>query len=196
MVLLPAISRVQPHTAGIGQSQSHHQFEDTTSPSYSRYRRKMSEYHARSVCYAEPACGRFCHKRSLGLVESSGFHADRPLPPAPAGHRQSIHPFAHIGIAACRPDMRPRWQDDHPRSTASTRRKARGSIPASTRTVVPSDQAISIRSGGRAGMSGGNIGQGRHLDTSQAPDRLVRCRRLRRLQRLTPHIKLTRADAV
>jgi hypothetical protein len=24
-------------------------------------------------------------------------------------HRQSIHPFAHIGIAACQPDMRTRW---------------------------------------------------------------------------------------
>jgi hypothetical protein len=45
--------------------------------SYSRYRREMSEYHARSVCYAESGCGKFCHKRSLGLVESSGFHADQ-----------------------------------------------------------------------------------------------------------------------
>jgi hypothetical protein len=44
------------------------------------------------------------------------------------------------------------------RSTASTRRKARGSIPASTRTVVPFDKAISIRPGGGARISAGATG--------------------------------------
>ena len=73
-------------------------------------------------------------------------------------HRQSVHPLAHIGVAACQPHMRAGWQDDHPRSAASTRRKARGSIPASTRTVVPSDKAISIRLGGRAGTATGATG--------------------------------------
>ena len=64
-------------------------------------------------------------------------------------HRQSVHPFAHVGGAACQPDTRPRWQNNHPRSAASTRRKARASTRASTRTDGPSGRAISINPDGR-----------------------------------------------
>ncbi len=38
-------------------------------------------------------------------------------------HRQTVHALTHIGVAAGQPDARTRWQNNHPRSTASTRRK-------------------------------------------------------------------------
>src|SRR5271168_3543530 len=73
-------------------------------------------------------------------------------------HRQPVHPFAHIGVAASQPDPHTRRQADHPRRAASTRRKARGSTCASTRSVVPVVRMISIRPAGGAGVSGGGAG--------------------------------------
>jgi hypothetical protein len=123
-------------------------------------------------------------------------------------HRQPVHPLAHIGGAASQPDPRTRRQADHPRRAASTRRKARASTCASTRSVVPVVRMISIRPvGGPARSGGGRRDQAafggvrrrpgcRHLNTGKAPKHRRRRSRLRRQQRLPPVVQLTGADAV
>jgi hypothetical protein len=79
----------------------------------------------------------------------------------------------HMSVwPAGQPDLRTRWQDNYPRSAASTRRKACGSIATSMRTVVPPSGVISIRLAARVGVVWLKRSR-REFDAGEARDRLA-----------------------
>ena len=64
--------------------------------------------------------------------------------------REAIHAATHVGDAGSEPDPYAGGRDDHPRSTDMTRRSATRLTSLPTRTHVPSDSSISIRSASAA----------------------------------------------
>src|SRR6202034_3894512 len=52
-------------------------------------------------------------------------------------HGEAVYALAHVSPPARQPHAHARWRADHPRSTASTRRRACSSTCASTRTERP-----------------------------------------------------------
>ena len=63
---------------------------------------------------------------------------------------EAIHAATHVGDAGSEPDPYAGGRDDHPRSTDMTRRSATRLTSLPTRTHVPSDSSISIRSASAA----------------------------------------------